>query len=239
MNAGMKMMLVNESRKDGDQRGGNYPESDYRGNDSRYDGRDGRRQRTENSYERRNMTEDNDTEMRQRRRRYDNGRFRPTRGGADYLNDPEDDDDDDDAEARYPYMPERIPPMGQIGFTAGGGHGKVTEMHRGGSRMMEGGKLDKADAEGWVRSMKNEDGTTGPHWTMEQAKQVMAQKGVTGEPVEFWAALNATYSDLVALAKRHGVNSIDFYVDFVKTFWLGDKDAGEGKLMKYYEYVVK
>lgn len=198
----------------------------------RYDGREEHYTPPESRYD---MMDD--TEMRgTRRRRYDNGRFRPTRGGADYLKDPE--DDDDDTEARCPYMPERIPPMGQIGFTAGGGHGKVTEMHRGGSRMMESRKLDKATAEEWMRSMKNEDGTTGPHWSMEAAKQVMAQKGVTGEPVEFWVTLNMVYSDYCKVAKKLGLNTMDFYVEMAKAF-LDDKDAGDDKLMRYYEYVVK
>lgn len=249
MNAGMKMMLVSNAQRrgnerDGDRREGNNARYDNgergnygRGDEYRYDGRENGRERTRGGYDHGEYEpEGNGTEMRRtRRRRYEDGRFRPTRGGADYLHDP--DDDDDEPEARYPRMLEPEGRMNQIGFVAGG-HSKVTEMHRGGSRMYESEKLDKATAEEWVRSMENEDGTKGPHWTMEQVKQVMAQKGVTGEPVEFFVALNMVYSDYCKVAKKLGVNSIDFYVEMARAF-LEDKDAGEGKLMNYYEYVVK
>ena len=40
------------------------------------------------------------------------------------------------------------------------------------------------------------------------------------------------------VAKKLGINNIDFYVELSKAF-LSDKDAGPGKLMKCYEYVVK
>lgn len=87
--------------------------------------------------------------------------------------------------------------------------------------------------------MENEDGTKGPHWSFEQAKQVMAQRGIECDPAEFWAALNMIYSDYVKVAKKFNVGSnIDFYVDMAKAF-LDDKDAGPDKLAKYYQYVVR
>ncbi len=85
----------------------------------------------------------------------------------------------------------------------------------------------------------SEDGTKGPHWSFEQAKQVMAQRGIECDPAEFWAALNMIYSDYVKVAKKFNVGSnIDFYVDMAKAF-LDDKDAGPDKLAKYYQYVVR
>lgn len=96
----------------------------------------------------------------------------------------------------------------------------------------------RAIADEWVMGMENEDGTTGPHWTLEQAKQAMAQKEIDGSPVEFWVALNATYSDLCKVFKKYGINNLDAYVDFAKAFWLYDKDAQPDKLARYYEYVV-
>lgn len=91
----------------------------------------------------------------------------------------------------------------------------------------------------WVENMKNEDGTTGPHWSMEQIKQVMAQKGIECDPIEFFVALNATHSDLSREFKKYGINNIDAYVDFAKAFWLHDKDAQPDKLARYYMDIVK
>lgn len=101
------------------------------------------------------------------------------------------------------------------------------------------GKLTREMAESWTSNMENSDGTTGPHWTFDQTKQVMDQKGYDFDPIEFWVALNAVYSDMALVNKKHNVNTIDFYVDTAIAFWLKDKDAVKNKLAAYYEYVVK
>lgn len=103
----------------------------------------------------------------------------------------------------------------------------------------KGERLDKETAEEWVENMKNEDGTTGAHWTMEQTEQVRRQKNLDCDPVEFWVAMNAAYSDLVKIAKKYNVNNMDYYVDYVKTFWFGDHDAVPHKLAAYYESIVQ
>ena len=122
-----------------------------------------------------------------------------------------------------------------VGDELHGGNGRMM----GHAQMMRGvGKMDRQTAEDWTRRMKNEDGTTGAHWTMEQAEQVMRQHGIQCEPAEFYAALNMLYSDFCEVFKKHGVNKIDFYADMAKA-WLGDKDAVSDKLSAYYEYVVK
>ena len=122
-----------------------------------------------------------------------------------------------------------------VGDELHGGNGRMM----GHAQMMRGvGKRDRQTAEDWTRRMKNEDGTTGAHWTMEQAEQVMRQHGIQCEPAEFYAALNMLYSDFCEIFKKHGVNKIDFYADMAKA-WLDDKDAVSDKLSAYYEYVVK
>ena len=103
----------------------------------------------------------------------------------------------------------------------------------------KGERLDKETAEEWVENMKNEDGTKGPHWTMEQTEQVRRQKNLDCDPVEFWVAMNAAYSDLCKVAKKYNVNTVDYYVDYVKAFWFNDQDAEPHKLSAYYEGVVK
>ncbi len=99
-------------------------------------------------------------------------------------------------------------------------------------------RMDKQTAEEWVQDMQNEDGSQGPHWTMEQSRQIAKQHGIKCDPAEFFAALNMMYSDYCKVAKEFNVNSSGFFAKLAKAF-LDDKDAGKGKLMKYYECVVR
>lgn len=93
-------------------------------------------------------------------------------------------------------------------------------------------------AETWCAHMENEDGSTGPHWSMERIQQEITLRCIKCDPVEFWAVINAIYSDDVAVAKKHNVNTMDYYIDRAKA-WLDDKDAVEDKAAAYYQYVVK
>lgn len=202
-----------------------------------------------------------------RRRRDSRGRFRSDgypRMGDDWMEDNYRRGGSREGRTESGWYPNRPFPvyqeggnerMNQIGFVAGGEefpHRYRTEAthHTGneleyrtsprmGGHGFGGAVFTKEMAEEWMRGMHNEDGTKGPHWTMEQAKQVMAQKGIQTDPVKFWVALNAIYSDLVAVAKKHNINTMDFYVDAATAFWLRDQDAVEDKLGAYYEYVVK
>lgn len=99
-------------------------------------------------------------------------------------------------------------------------------------------KLTKEMAEEWTSHMVNVDGTTGPHWSMDQVKQVMAQRGIECDPVEFYAVLNSMYSDYCMVAKKHSVNTVDFYADMAKA-WLYDEDSVEEKAGAYYGCVVE
>lgn len=102
--------------------------------------------------------------------------------------------------------------------------------------------LTKYMAEEWMRSLQNDDGTTGPHWTMDQAKQVMAQKEIGGSPIAWWITLNMMYSDYCNVAKKLGVNTVDFYACMAEAF-LNDKDAvgggGGEKLAGYFAHIVR
>ena len=118
--------------------------------------------------------------------------------------------------------------------------------HRAGSKMDHGGatshhmpKFDERTAKEWVAMMRNEDGTHGPHWTMEQTTKVMEQRGIKEEPAKFYAVLNMMYSDYCEVAKKLNVNSMDFYAGLAQAF-LKDQDAGaHDKPAAYYEYIVK
>lgn len=102
----------------------------------------------------------------------------------------------------------------------------------------EKGKMDKETAEKWVRSMYSDSGHHGEKWTYEQTKQVMNQKDIHCDPAEFYAAMNAMYNDYSELAKKFGVNTVDFYAEMAKAF-LEDPDAAPDKLERYYRYVVE
>jgi len=204
-----------------------------------------------------------DSRFRDRRGRehYDNGRFAPmSMMGGNYPRYPDSRGGYDNPEMDSRYYPtypiyeeeRRERRMNPIGFAPSMNGSDATmprydEMERmQGQRPMQGyaasermPRFDREMAEEWMGSLKNEDGTRGPHWTMDQAKQVMAQKEIDGSPWEFWAALNATYSDLCKMFKKYGINTVDAYVDFAKAFWLDDKDAVADKLAAYFTYVTK
>ena len=100
-------------------------------------------------------------------------------------------------------------------------------------------KMSLETAKQWASQMRNEDGTSGPHWTLEQTKQIMAQRKLSFSPAEFFATLNMIYSDFSPVIKKHGLGgNLDFYVDMAKSF-LDDKDALPGKASNYYNYIVK
>ena len=102
----------------------------------------------------------------------------------------------------------------------------------------EGSPFTRSEADAWTRRMENEDGTEGPHWTFEQAKEIMEERGLSLDPVQFWAALCMIYSDYSSVAIKHKVGgNIEFYVDMAKAF-LNDRDAPKDKLARYYRDIV-
>lgn len=94
-------------------------------------------------------------------------------------------------------------------------------------------------AEEWTSKMENRDGTKGPHFSQDKSKEIMKQYNVDYDPLEFWAALNATYSDMCEFFKKHNINTMDAYVDHTLDFWFRDQDAVGDKLAAYYTYVVR
>lgn len=251
MKPGMRMLAAATARRGGNNDYGNYdrPDNAYRrinnGGVDNYEGRGYARTEYNGS-----GYNDGGVEGRFRDRRgrehYDNGRFAParqempmdamgemTRRNADMYAPrmPYSDWDDDDrwGEQRGMYP---------IGFRMGGhGHsGKVVPMRGHASGDMD--RLDRETADEWMSKLHNSDGTSGPHWTMEQVKQIAKQKGLSMEPVELYAVLNALYSDYDHVLKKHGISNIDVYVDLAKA-WIEDKDAVPNKALMYYECIVK
>ena len=104
------------------------------------------------------------------------------------------------------------------------------------TKMME---FTEDDAKEWTARMENTDGTTGQHWPMEQTTAVMVSKGYHYDPAVWYAAMNMVYSDYFSVAKKHGVNTVEFYADMAEAF-LDDKDAGgpEEKISAYYHCIA-
>lgn len=117
----------------------------------------------------------------------------------------------------------------------------------GGMVAMEGGKghrkLTREMAEEWVAGMESSDPAK-PHggkWTMEQIKPIATKYGVPTEGekfAEFWAVMNALYSDYYTVAKKYNVLNPDFFADMAMAF-INDKDAVRNKAGVYYECIVE
>ena len=105
------------------------------------------------------------------------------------------------------------------------------------TKMME---FTEDDAKEWTARMENTDDTTGQHWPIEQTTAVMLSRGLHYDPAVWYAAMNMIYSDYFKTAKKHGVNTVEFFADMTDAF-LDDKDGPgpEQKIMAYYEHIAK
>lgn len=115
---------------------------------------------------------------------------------------------------------------------------KIGDDHfRESTKMME---FTEDDAKEWTARMENTDDTTGQHWPIEQTTAVMLSRGLHYDPAVWYAAMNMIYSDYFKTAKKHGVNTVEFFADMTDAF-LDDKDGPgpERKLMEYYEHIAK
>ena len=105
------------------------------------------------------------------------------------------------------------------------------------------GHLTQEKAVRWVNSMVSAD-PAAPHggkWTMEQVKPVAQKYGVPTEGErfwEFWAVMNALYSDYYGVASKYGMLNPDFFADMAMS-WINDRDAVRNKAAEYYEHIVR
>lgn len=91
--------------------------------------------------------------------------------------------------------------------------------------------------------MENEDGTKGPHWTVEETTSVANQMGINlkSEKHNKWdwfVAMNMIYSDFYkAVVAMTGSANTKYFAELAKA-WLCDKDISEGKMWHYYVYIM-
>lgn len=87
--------------------------------------------------------------------------------------------------------------------------------------------LNKATSE-----LVNEDGTTGPHWTLEQTNNAARQYDISFtdfNEYDWNYAMNTIYSDYYGAIS----NEVTNYIKLAKKFIM-DKDAPKGKAFHYY-----
>ena len=258
MSRAAKMVMTNyRSRNEIDRAEGNRNESN-RGemNRSEMYG-EGYSEGYGNRSEGNNISEGNNMEM--RRRRDSRGRFMQAEGYEDrgYQNEGTEGYRNENSRYRnegYRDESERRPPDGRyeaenrmegheeypkpyllpraIGF-----HGSDKSDQKGHSDHQR-KELDQHTAQEWTQKMESEDGSKGPHWSIEQVKPLMMQVKFTGNPLEFWAIMNALYSDYCSVADKYGVSRPEFFAELTKA-WLEDKDAVPNKAAMYYDCIVK
>lgn len=101
--------------------------------------------------------------------------------------------------------------------------------------------LTSYDAKEWAKNLKNSDGSSGAHWSMEDTETVRKARNINDcKPEDFWITMNMMYSDYQGVAKKYGIDKPEFYADMARGF-LMDKDSKQGreKLEAYYYHVVK
>lgn len=94
-----------------------------------------------------------------------------------------------------------------------------------------------------VAGMRNEDGSSGPRWSVEESTAIANQVGMNLKSEkhnkwDWYVALNMMYSDYYKAVKAiAGGISTRYFAELAKA-WLCDKDVPVGKMKRYYTYVM-
>lgn len=197
------------------------------------------------------------SEMREREREYADRPHDPHMGGYggfvwDNMDDGRRSMQDDDGEDDSPRMQRPGWPWGDGDMRSN----NITSMHdyaqgkdksqrmigfqQGKTHKEKGQHLTKEEAEEWVDQMRTKDGRPGKRWSYDEIRQYAGNYGISGEQkiIDFFVVLNMMYSDYCHVAKKLGVDNMEFYAGMAKAF-MDDPDAAEGKLVKYREYIAK
>lgn len=102
--------------------------------------------------------------------------------------------------------------------------------------------FDRETAIHWAEHMQNADGSTGPHWTMDQTSAVADASGAEND-IPHWVfgvTMNMMYSDYYDVARKFGVDVPEFYAELARAFLMDTDGPGpEEKLCAYYRCIVK
>ena len=108
----------------------------------------------------------------------------------------------------------------------------IHELHE----IVNGERFDEATALWAVSQMKNEDGTTGQHWTEAETTSVAMSNSVqfdTFNMYDWYYVMNMIYSDFYPIIG----SDTAMYVRMAK-LWIMDKDVSEGKAWRYFTDVA-
>lgn len=116
---------------------------------------------------------------------------------------------------------------------------KVSEFRSELEMAINGPHFTEFSAEKAVSEMKNDDGTTGEHWTIDETSTVAEAKNIDFEKKKFniydwYYTMNMIYSDFYLLHRGDATKVSEMAILF-----LDDKDAPEGKAWIYYEAMNK
>lgn len=106
-------------------------------------------------------------------------------------------------------------------------------------------KMDftRAEAEKWAADLVNTDGTTGPHWPIEQTAALADSMGITQEQVPawcWWITVNMMYADYGEVALHYGIKTVGFFGELAQAFLFDPDGPGyRDKLGAYYFGIVK
>jgi hypothetical protein len=84
-----------------------------------------------------------------------------------------------------------------------------------------------------VSKMKNMDGTTGEHWSLDETNDVLKKYELEFDEYDYYYTLNMLYSDNCNIFK----DDLSIYIKLAEN-WLNDEDVPPFKAKRYYNYVV-
>lgn len=99
----------------------------------------------------------------------------------------------------------------------------------------------KEIAEKWTKGMKNEDGTSGPHWSLTETKEVAEKHKMTKYDEYAWyVTMNMMYSDYYKVIEKLGADPVSFAC-YMSDAFLGDADSvpANKKVEEYFKHIVK
>lgn len=112
---------------------------------------------------------------------------------------------------------------------------ETEELHCDLDMIIYGPHFTEFSAERAVAEMKNDDGTVGEHWNVDETTTAASNKGIDFDMAKFniydwYYTMNMIYSDFYLFHQGDANKVVE-----MSLLWLKDKDAPEGKSYLYYK----
>lgn len=118
-----------------------------------------------------------------------------------------------------------------------------SELSTGMYEAINGPHFDESSARKAVKAMENEDGSRGPHWSVEETTSVANQLGINLKSEkhnkwDWYVAMNMMWSDYYkAVVAMTGNSNTKHFAELAKA-WICDKDIADGKMWHYFVYLM-